>query len=227
METNTAAILPITETQEVEQKALALPEKARLIVVDSNEGLEIADKTVNDISAMIKEIDSTFEPISQKAFQAHRAITSKWKEVKKPLEDAKDYLVNQVKTYQRKLREAAEAEQRRLAEIARKEEEERRLAEAAQAEADGNHEEAEAIIQEEIYIPEPVVKIETPKVDNRKYATRPKARVVNKMSVIKSVAENRALQDLIDINMSVANGKAKALGKELGKVIPGLEYYEE
>jgi uncharacterized protein with LGFP repeats len=121
-------------------------------------------------------------------------LTTRRSTVIDPLKKAKDYLVSQVKTYQRKLREAAEAEQRRLAEIARKEEEERRLAEAAQAEADGNIEEAEAIIQEEIYIPEPVVKIETPKVDNRKYATRPKARVVNKMSVIQAVAKNQALQ---------------------------------
>jgi len=227
MESNTAAALPITETQEVEQKALALPEKARLIVVDINEGLEMADRTVKDIDGMIKDVEAFFEPLVKAAHESHKALTTRRSTVIDPLKKAKDYLVSQVKTYQRKLRETAEAEQRRLAEIARKEEEERRLAEAAQAEADGNIEEAEAIIQEEIYIPEPVVKIETPKVDNRKYATRPKARVVNKMSVIQAVAKNQALQDLIDINISVANGKAKALGKELGKVIPGLEYYEE
>jgi hypothetical protein len=225
--TETAKVISISETQEVEQEALALPEKARLIVVDSNEGMAMADQTVNDIGLMIKKVDGVYAPLAKSAFENHRKVTGDWNKAKKPLEDAKDYLVGQVKTYQRNLREAAEAEQRRLAEIARKEEEERRLAEAAQAEAEGNHEEAEAIIKEEIYVPTPVVKVETPKVDNRKYATRQRARVVNKMAIIQAVAKNPALQDLIDINTSAANNKAKALGKELSRVIPGLEYYEE
>lgn len=222
-----AQVIPISEVTAIESKAMHLPEKARLIVVDSNDGMTIADNTVKDLDLMIKEVSDFFDPLVKKAHEAHKALTGKRGEVIKPLEDAKTYLVNQVKTYQRKLKEAAEAEARRLAEIARKEEEERRLAEAEQAMADGNEEEANAILEEPVYVAPVQVKPEMVKVDNRKYATRPKARVVNKLDVIKAVAVNPALQDLLDINITVANQKARAFGKELGRVIKGLEYYEE
>ena len=223
----TVQIIDITETQAVESKALQLPDKARLIVVDSNDGMTMADNTVNDIDTMIKEIDGVFQPLANKAHQAHIAITGKWKEVKQPLVNAKDYLVVQVKKYKIKLREEAEAETRRLEAIARKVEEDRHILEAEQAEKDGNIEEAQAIIEEPIYIQAPVVKAEMPKVNNKKYQILPRARIVSKLDVIKTVANNPALQDLIDINQSVANQKAKTFGKALSATIKGLEYYEE
>ena len=212
---------------DIERQALALPEKARLIIVEDNEAMEIADRTKDDIKAMIKTVDEFFKPMADKAFQAHRAITGKWNEVKNPLLEADKYLTGQVKGYLRKCEEIRLAEERRLAEIARKAEEERRLAEAEAAEKEGNHEEAEAIIQEPIYVPPPVVEPIAPKADGRKYRTLPRARVIDKMKVIKAVAMNPALQDLIEINISVANQKAKSLGKALDSAIPGLQYYEE
>jgi hypothetical protein len=221
-----AQVIDITPTTEVETKALAIPEKARLVVVTDNDSMAIADNTKGLIKDMIKEIDATFKPMADKAFQAHRAITGKWKEVVQPLKDADEYLTGQVKGYLRKVEEERQAEERRLAEIARKEAEERRLAEALQAEQEGNTEEAQAIIEEEVFIPTPVVKIETPKVDGRRYATKPRARVTNKMALIRFIAGNPALADLLDVNQSVINNKAKAMGKEINN-IPGLEYYEE
>jgi hypothetical protein len=155
-----------------------------------------------------------------------RAITGKWKEIKAPLEEADAYLTGQVKGYLRKLEEIRQAEEHRLREEARKQEEERRLAEALQAEQEGNKEEAQAILEEEVYIPPPVVKINAPKVDNRKYRTIPRAKCIDKMKLIRFVANNPALADLLDFNQSVGNTKAKSMGKELNN-IPGLEYYEE
>jgi hypothetical protein len=215
------------ETNAVEKKALAIPDQAKLIVVSDKDSMAMADNTVEAITAMMKEVDTVFKPMADKAFAAHREITGRWKTIKQPLEDAKTHLVNQVKAYQRKVREEAEAEQRRLAEIARKQEEERRLAEAIEAEKEGNAEEAQAIIEEEVFVPTPVVRPDVPKVDGRRYATKPKARVINKMDVIKVVASNPTLIDLLDINVTVANQKAKAFGTNLGKIIKGLEYYEE
>lgn len=216
----------MNEIEAVESKALAIPEKAHLVVVTDNDSMAIADNTKGLIKDMIKEIDATFKPMADKAFAAHRAITGKWKEVKAPLEEADAYLTGQVKGYLRKVEEERQAEERRLREIARKQEEERRLAEALQAEQEGHVEEAEAIIQEEMFIPTPVVHVDTPKVDNRKYRTIPRGRCIDKMKLIKFVANNPALADLLDVNTSVANNKAKSMGKEINN-IPGLEYYEE
>jgi hypothetical protein len=214
------------EIDEIDHQALAIPEQAKLIQVTSNDSMQLADNTVNAINDFIKRVDEHYKPMADQAFKSHRLITSRWKEVKQPLEDAKTYLVSQVKSYQRKLEEIRQAEEHRLREEARKQEEERRLAEALQAEQEGNEEEAQAILEEEIYVPPPVVKVEAPKVDNRKYRTIPRGRVTNKMLLIKFVAQNPALADLLDINQSQINNKAKAMGKEINK-IPGIEYWEE
>lgn len=218
--------IDITPTVEVETKAMAIPEKAHLVIVTDNDSMTLADNTKGAIKEMLKEIDSVFKPLADKAFQAHRAITSKWKKVKAPLEEADAYLTGQVKGYLRKLEEIRQAEERRLREEARKAEEERRLAEALEAEKEGNVEEAQAILEEEMFVPPPVVKVDVPKVDNRKYRTIPRARCIDKMKLIRFVAQNPALADLLDYNSSVGNNKAKSMGKEINN-IPGLSYYEE
>ena len=223
---NTNEAIDITPMIEIETKVMAIPEQAHLIVVSDNDSMTMADNTKSAIKEMLKDIDGVFKPMADKAFQAHRAITGKWKEVRAPLEEADAYLTKQVKTYLRKLEDIRLEEERRLREVARKQEEERRLADALEAEKEGNVEEAQAILEEEIYVPPPVVKVAAPKVDNRKYRTIPRARCIDKMKLIRFVAQNPALADLLDYNSSVGNNKAKSMGKEINN-IPGLSYYEE
>jgi len=218
--------IDITPMIEIETKVMAIPEQAHLIVVSDNDSMTMADNTKSAIKEMLKEIDGVFKSMSDKAFQAHRAITGKWKEVRAPLEEADAYLTKQVKTYLRKLEDIRLEEERRLREVARKQEEERRLADALEAEKEGNVEEAQAILEEEMFVPPPVVKVDVPKVDNRKYRTIPRARCIDKMKLIRFVAQNPALADLLDYNSSVGNNKAKSMGKEINN-IPGLSYYEE
>lgn len=204
------------ETNAVEQKALAIPDQAKLIVVSDKDSMVMADNTVEAITAMMKEVDTVFKPMADKAFAAHREITGRWKTIKQPLEDAKTYLGNQVKAYQRKVREEAEAEQRRLAEIARKQEEERRLAEAIEAEKEGNVEEAQAIIEEEMFIPTPIVKPDVPKVDNRKYATRWAWKVTD---------INKVPREYLIVDQIKMNGIVRAM--KGGTHIPGIQVYED
>jgi hypothetical protein len=204
------------ETNAVEKKALAIPDQAKLIVVSDKDSMAMADNTVEAIGALIKEVDGTFKPLADKAFQAHRSITAKWKEVKQPLEDAKTYLVNQVKAYQRKVREEAEAEQRRLAEIARKQEEERRLAEAIEAEQCGNVEEAQAIIEEEMFVPTPIVRPDVPKVDGRKYATKWSWKVTD---------INKVPREYLIVDQIKMNGIVRAMKGQTR--ISGIEVFEE
>jgi hypothetical protein len=204
------------ETNAVEKKALAIPDQAKLIVVSDKDSMAMADNTVEAIGALIKEVDGTFKPLADKAFQAHRSITAKWKEVKQPLEDAKTYLVNQVKAYQRKVREEAEAEQRRLAEIARKQEEERRLAEAIEAEKEGNVEEAQAIIEEEMFVPTPIVRPDVPKVDGRKYATKWSWKVTD---------INKVPREYLIVDQIKMNGIVRAMKGQTR--ISGIEVFEE
>lgn len=213
---------------EVESKALAIPEQAKLIAVTDNESMERANTFKLDIKAMIKEVDDFFKPMADKAFAAHRAITGKWNETKAPLKAADDHVTNQVKLYLAEVRRQQEAEEARLREIARKEEEERRLAEAEALEHEGRQEEAEEVLSEPIIYVAPVVKIETPKVDNRMYRTQLKVRVKNRLVFLDKCPPDVLLMCLNEAAWTTIESglsrKAKALGKAFSQ--PGCELIE-
>jgi len=224
MQENTA----INLEPEIESKALAIPEQAKLITVRDNESMERANTFKLDIKAMIKEVDDFFKPMADKAFAAHRAITGKWNEMKAPLKAADDHVTNQVKLYLAEVRRAQEAEEARLREIARKEEEERRLAEAAELEQEGRADEADEVLSEPITYVAPVVKMDTPKVDNRMYRTVLKVRVKNRRSFLEGVKPDTLLECLNEAAWSTIESglsrKAKALGRAFN--MPGCEVYE-
>lgn len=213
----------------IESKALALPDQAKLVTVTDNESMERANAFKLDIKAMIKEIDEWFKPLADKAFQSHRAITGRWNETKKPLQDADAHVTNQVKLYLAEVRRAQEAEEARLREIARKEEEERRLAEAAELEAEGRAEEADEILEAPVTYVAPVVRIETPKVDNRMYRTQLKVRVTNRLTFLRGVKPETLLECLNEAAWSTIESglsrKAKALGKAFSQA--GCELLEQ
>ena len=213
----------------IESKALALPDQAKLVTVTDNESMERANTFKLDIKAMIKEIDEWFKPLADKAFQSHRAITSRWNETKKPLQDADAHVTNQVKLYLAEVRRAQEAEEARLREIARKEEEERRLAEAAELEAEGRADEADEVLSEPITYVAPVVRIETPKVDNRMYRTQLKVRVKDRLVFLAKCPPDVLLMCLNEAAWSTIESglsrKAKALGRAFSQ--PGCELIEQ
>ena len=215
------------ETKELESKALAIPEKAQIIVVASKADMERADTFVKDIKAIVKEIDDTFGPLAKKAFEAHRAITTKCAEMKKPLQEAIDKVVGKVRSYiQEEQRRAAE-EEARLREVARVQEEERRIAEAEDLEKENRHEEAAAVIEEPMHIVTPTVKPDVPKYDARTYKDPiPKASVYDKGKFLAWVAASPDRYDMVDVNERKLNDKAKSLRAAIEKAIPGTKYFE-
>jgi hypothetical protein len=218
----------INLSPEIESQALALPDQAKLITVTDNDSMERANAFKLDIKAMIKEIDEWFKPLADKAFQSHRAITGKWKETKAPLEQADAHVTQQVKLYLADIRRKQEAEEARLREQASKEEEERRLREAEELEAEGRTEEAEEVLSEPIIPVAPVVKVETPKVDNRMYRTQLKVKVSNRIVFLTNVRPEVLIDCLNEQAWSTIESglsrKAKALGKAFS--MAGTELYE-
>jgi hypothetical protein len=218
----------INLSPEIESQALALPDQAKLITVTDNDSMERANAFKLDIKAMIKEIDEWFKPLADKAFQSHRAITGKWKETKAPLEQADAHVTQQVKLYLADIRRKQEEEEARLREQARKEEEERRLREAEELEAEGRTEEAEEVLSEPIIPVAPVVKVETPKVDNRMYRTQLKVKVSNRIVFLTNVRPEVLIDCLNEQAWSTIESglsrKAKALGKAFS--MAGTELYE-
>jgi hypothetical protein len=212
----------------IETKALAIPDQAQAIVVSDNDSMERANNFKIDIKAMIKEVDDWFKPLADKAFQSHRAITGKWNETKKPLQDADAYLTGQVKNYLAEVKRRQEEEERRLREIARKDEEERRLAEAEELEREGRKEEAEAILEEPITFVAPTFQVEMPRVDGRLYRTTTKVKVKNRLQFLKGVPAEVLLECINEsawgtIENALAR-KAKALGSAFK--MQGVEVYQ-
>ena len=184
-------------------------------VVDS-ETMTLADNRVEKATLAIKVIEEKLGPRRDAAHKLHKSLTSLIAEMSAPWKADKDFHIAQVKGYQRKVREEVEAEQRRLTEIARKQEEERRLADALEAEKEGKVEEAQAILEEEVFVPTPVVHIDTPKVDNRKYATRWSWKVTD----INKVPREYLKVDDIMMNSLVRSRKGQTR-------IPGIEVFED
>ena len=201
---------------EIESQALAIPDQAQAMVIDSKETMVFANGLKLNIKALIKEIDDTFKPMADKAFAAHREITGRWKFIKEPLVNADALITSKVKAYVRKAEEERLMEEIRLRDIARREEEERRLIEAIELEKEGNIEEAQAVISEPMNIVTPVIKIDIPKVDGRLYRTVWKWKVTDKTKI------PREYLTTDDIKI---NGVVRSLKGDTN--ISGIQVYEE
>jgi hypothetical protein len=204
------------EVKNVEAKALTLPDQARGVKVIDNATMKKANGLLMDIRSIRKEIQDTFKPLAEKAHAAHKAILEQQKRTEAPLIEAEGILKIQIRAYMDEVERLRREEERRLQEIARKEEEERRLAEALQAEAEGNIEEAKAILEEPAYIPIPTVKADIPKVDNRLFRKVWKFRVLD----IRKVPIQYLKVDEIKVGQIV-----RAMKGETN--IPGIQVYEE
>lgn len=132
-----AAIYELDTQRDVEVKTMAIPEKAKSIAVVDNESMEMANGLLLDIKALRKEVEATFKPLAQKAFEAHKAIKAQWDKAEAPLKEGETILKSSIRKYMDEIERLRREEERRLQEIARKQEEERRLAEALLAEAEG------------------------------------------------------------------------------------------
>lgn len=215
-----------TDVEDVATKALAIPDQARAIVVVDNESMARANTLLMDIRAIRKEIDATFDPIIKKAHEAHKAANQAKKNAEAPLIEAENYLKPAIRKYMDEQERLRREEEARLREEARKAEEERRLQEALLAEQEGNHEEAEAIIQEEpVFIPPPIVENNLPKVDMRLFRKTWKVRVVSLKALVQAAAKTDTLLPYLMANETALNQLARATKGAVA--IDGVEFYEE
>lgn len=228
----TARVIDITEVEqkdtEIEKKALQIVDIKSTIQVVDNDSMSLADDLKKKCRDVIKMIDEEYQPIAKSAFDHHRNVTARWNAKKKPYQEFEVALTNQVKLYLAEVRRKQEAEEARLREIARKEEEERRLAEAAELEAEGRADEADEVLEAPVTYVAPVVRIETPKVDNRMYRTQLKVRVKDRMAFLAKCPPDVLLMCLNEAAWSTIESglsrKAKALGRAFSQA--GCEVYE-
>jgi len=213
--------LKIVETNEVETKALTIVDQAKAVVVKDAESYTAAGLMWKTIKDMMKEVSDTFDPIIEQAHKAHKKALEQKAKYYSPLDQASRNVKKLMSDYDEEQRRIAEAEARRLQEIARKAEEERRLQEAILAEEAGEKEEAAAILEEPVYVPPVQVQKATPKLQGGPvYREVWSARVTDIRALCRAVADGKASPECVMGNMPTLNRMATALKATMQ--IPGV-----
>jgi hypothetical protein len=225
----------MNEIETVKQEVMSIPDQAKTIIVKDSKSLTMANEFFLTIKALRKKIGDTFNPIIQKANEAHKEAINQKKIIEAPLLVAEQYLNVQVTAYKREQDRIRREEEERLRRQAIKDEAERRqkeedesLTKAAELEAAGATEEAEALIAEAIDEKEKPLNVtvpppETPKVklEGATVVEYWHAEVTNFRELVKAVANGQADLDCLEPNITVLNGLARRQQKIMA--IPGVK----
>lgn len=203
--------------QEVSTKALTVIEQANAVTITDSQGYMAAGELWKAIKALKDQVVDTFKPIIDKAHAAHKEALAQKAKIFDPLDTASRTVKSLMEKYDREQEAIRQAEERRLQEIARKAEEDRKLQEALAMEATGNKEEAQVIINEEVYVPPVIVPKAVPKMSGG-----PVYRTIWDFEIINEalIPRQYLIPDLVKIG-----GVARALKKEAK--IPGVNVWEK
>ena len=231
-----------TQIEQVKNEVMPISDQALVIRVIDQPTLTKANDFFLVIRQMRKKIGDVFDPIIEAAKEAKkkadnaRAIAIREKEkIEEPLLRAEAFLNGQIVEYKREQDRKRQEEEEILRQEAiknemerRKKEEEDRLAQAAELEKVGAQEEAGMLLADtieeiakpiEVYIPPP----ETPKVELEGATVKTfwKAEVIDLRALVKAILEGKAPLNAVEANMTMLNGMARSLKKEMN--IPGVK----
>jgi hypothetical protein len=221
---NVTALARLPEYEEIQREAYTFAERAKLVVVTDNESYSLAANTLKSIKDYLKRVDDRLEPGKRAAYASYQEWLDLIKDAKTHYLEAEIHIKAQIAKYREEDERLRQAEEARLRQIARQQEEERRLQEALLAELEGNHEEAEEILAEEVYAVPPIVEKTLPKVEGISTVETWKAEIVDLMALVKAVAEGRAPISLLSGNQTAVNSIAKHKGT---LTYPGIRVYPE
>lgn len=214
------AAAPITKAPEaLEREATALVVQAKALRITDHASHEAAGAFLRDVKALRQEVAATFDPIVERAHQTHREALAQRRRHDEPLVEAERVVKAAIGAYAAEQERRARIAAAEAAAKARREEEERRLAEAAALEAAGEREEAERVLEEPVYAPPPPP-VAVQRVSGVSTREKWSAKIVDKMALVRAVADGKASPELLDVNMATANRLAAALKETLA--IPGL-----
>lgn len=150
----------------VKSEALTMPQRAQAISkITTHDEYAQAGSLLVQIKTMRKRIKDVFGPIVEAAFSAHKVAKGKQNEAEAPLDLAENHLKRMIGAYNEEQDRIRQEQQRAAEAAARKAEEDRMLAEAQAAEAAGEKEEAQAIIEQPVQAPVVIVQSTTPKLE--------------------------------------------------------------
>ena len=209
----------IINQEQLQREVMTWPERAKALAIRDAAGAQEAAAMLTCIKGLRKRIDETFDPVIKRAHEAHKAAVAAKKSVEAPLTEAESIIKRGLSAWQAEEDRRRREEEARLAAIARREEEERRLAEALHAEAMGEPDLAEAIISEPVVAP--VVRVApTPKINGVSFSQVWSAEVIDMAALVRFVAINPAMINLVQPNLTALNAMARAQKSALN--IPGV-----
>lgn len=229
------AALKLVETDEVEIKAVSIVDQAKVVVVIDSETYTSAGMMWKSLGDMIKEVKETFDPICEAANKAHKAATAKRAQYLDPLTTAQKSVKQLMSNYDAEQERIRKAEESRLAEIARKQAEEDALLTAIAAEEEAKRngatqeeaaQEAQAIIEQPVYVPPVVVPKSVPKMAGGPvYREIWSAEIIDIKALCLAVATGKASTECVIGNMPTLNRMAVALKGTMN--IPGVKAYSK
>lgn len=234
--------IEIAYVEKLEQERDPLVNKARaLVIVDQKSYIEAGMLLTGLIKPMIKEIHKSCDPVCEATNAAHKAATGQRKKLLDPILEAEEIIKDKIGDHQEKV------EQERLQELWRIKEEQNRLAaeagakreaaerkaqeeadakaleEAAALEAEGKHEEAEAVIAEPVpvYVPEepvappPVAAAPLKKVKGMSSRKTYEGDVHDFGALLKGVLDGKIPRIVLKIDQGALNKAINSLGGQV------------
>lgn len=129
------------QPNEVSTRALSIIDQGRTIVIKTTDDYRVAGGLWATIKGVMKQVDDSFDPIISKAHQAHKEAVAQKAKIYDPLKAVYVSVKGLMSKWDQTQEAIRLAEQRRLEEIARKEEAERRRVELERLETERKAEE--------------------------------------------------------------------------------------
>jgi len=209
---------------EIAAEAQELAQSSQCFAVTTAQEYEAVGGKLTTIKALERRIKDFFAPHKTAAQAAHKGLVEAEKRELAPLLEAESAIKRAIVAYeteQERLRRQRAAE---LAVEARRIEEEERLREATALEAAGETALAERVL--EAPIDTPAIVVERPKAPTGiAMRTTWRTEIVDKMALIRAVAEGRAEAGLLTVNQSALDGMARSLKGALS--VPGVRVVAE
>jgi hypothetical protein len=193
---------------EVKQDALDIKHSATALDIVDNSSMQQGAEILREIKTVRKRLKDVFKPVVDAQKAALDVTRNEFKKYDVPLKMSEDKLksgIGRFQVEQERERQVAEA---KLQEAARKQAEEVKLQQASAAEAAGNKEAADIILEQEVVVP--TVKVEATKAEGVSTREAWSAEVVDLMALAKAVVAGEVPVEYIQGNDKMLNAMARA-----------------
>jgi hypothetical protein len=210
-----------TATQELESKALSVPDRAKALTIATDQDFERAGEMLKTIKGLRAEIDETFDPIIGKAHEAHKEALAQKRKVDAPLVEAEAILKPRIAAYMQE-QDRIRREQELIAQKKAQEEAERQqLEDAVRLEELGETEWANEVLNEKPVVAPVVLPRTVPKVAGVTMRQTWSAQVISLQLLVKAVAEGKVPLLALQANTTFLNQQARSMKDQLN--YPGVK----